>query len=133
MPYGAFLRFLAATNRFEAIFSRPKSKKSSLSLLLQKIFQYLTGPTDRHLLSDIDIFGTFTLGSTDKPAQITTLKFISRTLIFHLTRFSFPTWLYNLLAAFLLLIDKKPELTLNVQRNLSPPLLIAVNCFQRYP
>ncbi len=96
--------------------------------LLQHIFKYLTGPADLHLLTYVDIFGAVTLRSTDKPAHVTTLKFVYRAAFFHLTCLSLPAGL-TLFPLIFFLINQKPELPFNMQRDLSPSLFVTVNCF----
>jgi hypothetical protein len=56
------------------------------------------------------------------------LKFPGGALLLHSTQFFFPAW-DDALASAPLIAEKKKDLTLNMGRNISPSLLITMNCF----
>lgn len=74
------------------------------------------------------VLGTLTKSATQKPAEMSALKFPCRALIFYLALFLFPAGLQVVFAATLV-DEKEIELPLDVVWNSSPALLITVYGF----
>ena len=86
---------------------------------------------DLHLILPAFIGSTFALGTADKPAEMSGLKFPGRAFLFQAAFFFLPA-VFAFTGIFTPLVDqKKIHLALNVQWHGSPSLLVALDGFQR--
>jgi hypothetical protein len=94
---------------------------------IQQWLKHLAASACAHLFIPIPLYGSFTDGSVDKPAQITGLKFPrwAPFLAFERTLYYGPARLMPFTGP-LFHRDQKKDLPLHMDRHLSPSLLIAV-------
>jgi hypothetical protein len=100
---------------------------------IEKGFKNLTRPTTLHFLFPVLANITTAIGSVNKPAELTCLKFPGRALFLGL----WGTLFYNpaRLSVFLISLysgKQEKHLPLHMWGYISPTLLVAVNSFCRY-
>jgi len=92
--------------------------------------EHFAGATAFHLLLPTGLDMPFANGSVDEPAEFTGLKLPCRTLFFSILRTVSHLPTENLVVLISILpADQKQQLSFNMDRNISPPLFIAVNGF----
>jgi len=75
--------------------------------------------------------GAVTFGSTDKPAEMSALKFPGRAFLFTVAKLFFPAGSEFVFSAALI-DQQKIELSLDMGRNRPPPLFVTVDSLKRH-
>ena len=92
--------------------------------------EHFAGATAFHLLLPTGLDMPFANGSVDEPAQFTGLKLPCRALFSSILRTFSQIPTENLVVLITILpADQKQQLSFHMDRNISPPLFIAVNGF----
>ena len=96
---------------------------------LEQAGEDIAVPADFHLVLPVFVNSAFAFCSAEKPAELSRLKFPGRTDFFAVAFFLVPAVFLFGREGFSLINQQEVDMSLNVERNGTPPLLIALDGF----